>query len=245
MPQQRVIAVLGMHRSGTSCLTGGLQAAGLFLGQVHTRNPYNKKGNRENPEIMALHEDLLRANQATWNDPPDSPLQWPAALRQRQRAIIAGYAKQPLWGFKDPRTLLALDGWIAELPGLEMAGIFRHPEAVAASLMARSSRLFSHQSALELWAAYNRRLLRAFRQQPFPLVEFVNDESALASRLVAVSRALALPDPDRCGAFFDAALQQQSPTSDPLDAEIRGLYAELMACERAFLAGDGGMKRLV
>ncbi len=30
------IAVLGMHRSGTSCLTGLLEQAGVFLGPVIT-----------------------------------------------------------------------------------------------------------------------------------------------------------------------------------------------------------------
>ncbi|HBM84618.1 MAG TPA: sulfotransferase family protein, partial [Halieaceae bacterium] len=30
---RRVIAILGMHRSGTSCLTGSLQEAGLELGE--------------------------------------------------------------------------------------------------------------------------------------------------------------------------------------------------------------------
>ena len=35
----RVVCILGMHRSGTSCLTGSLQQAGLFLGDCHTWNP--------------------------------------------------------------------------------------------------------------------------------------------------------------------------------------------------------------
>ena len=41
------VVILGMHRSGTSCLTGSLQDKGLYLGQVSQRGTFNKKGNRE------------------------------------------------------------------------------------------------------------------------------------------------------------------------------------------------------
>ena len=45
------IVILGMHRSGTSCLAGCLEELGLHLGTVITSAPHNKKGNRENPEL--------------------------------------------------------------------------------------------------------------------------------------------------------------------------------------------------
>ena len=40
------ICVVGMHRSGTSCLTGIMQRMGIELGEVFTENEFNKKGNR-------------------------------------------------------------------------------------------------------------------------------------------------------------------------------------------------------
>jgi hypothetical protein len=45
---QRVVSILGMHRSGTRCLTGTMQEAGLVLGKFSTFNEFNRKGNREN-----------------------------------------------------------------------------------------------------------------------------------------------------------------------------------------------------
>ena len=57
--QKPCILILGMHRSGTSCLAGSLQQQGVYLGEVHEWNPHNLKGNRENPHIMALNEGLL------------------------------------------------------------------------------------------------------------------------------------------------------------------------------------------
>ena len=66
----RVICILGMHRSGTSCLTGSLQEAGLSLGDCHTWNPHNLRGNRENQAFVDLHDDILKANHGAWDAPP-------------------------------------------------------------------------------------------------------------------------------------------------------------------------------
>ena len=99
-----VVAILGMHRSGTSCLTGLLQEVGVFLGTVATKSDWNLKGNRENPGIMALHEELLGLNGGSWDAPPIS-VTWPHRSRLARDAIIQSYENVPLWGFK---TLLAL-----------------------------------------------------------------------------------------------------------------------------------------
>src|SRR6266446_4453200 len=148
----RIIAVLGMHRSGTSCLVGLLEQAGVFLGEVSRKNPSNLKGNGENPRIMALHEELLRINGGSWDAPPETVV-WPRELKTRRDGIIGDYRGAPLWGFKDPRTLLALDGWLEALPGLQFVGIFRHPLSVAESLERRNG--FSLEKGLRLWSAYN------------------------------------------------------------------------------------------
>ena len=57
----QVIGVLGMHRSGTSCLTGTLEEAGVFLGEVVVQAKFNARGNRENRRIMDLHNAVLAA----------------------------------------------------------------------------------------------------------------------------------------------------------------------------------------
>ena len=46
------VIILGMHRSGTSCLTGCLKEYGLHLGDVSESNKHNKKGNQENKEVF-------------------------------------------------------------------------------------------------------------------------------------------------------------------------------------------------
>jgi hypothetical protein len=104
-PDQRVIAILGMHRSGTSCLIGSLQKAGLHLGKHNTWNDHNLRGNRENDDIIRLNEALLNDNGGSWKNPPANVV-WSRKHYKRAREIIASYRDHDLWGFKDPRTLL-------------------------------------------------------------------------------------------------------------------------------------------
>ena len=107
---QRVIAVLGMHRSGTSWLTGTLQEAGLSLGDCHTWNKHNEKGNRENQQFVDLHDAILAANSAAWDNPPTKVV-WGSEHVAEARRLLEAHAGEPTFGFKDPRALLVLDGW--------------------------------------------------------------------------------------------------------------------------------------
>ena len=116
-PDNHVVAVLGMHRSGTSSLAGCLEDAGVVLGEVGASNKNNLKGNRESKKIISLHKDLLKTNGGRWDDPPETLL-WKAKHKRTRDGIIADFAKFPVWGFKDPRAILALDGWSEALPEL-------------------------------------------------------------------------------------------------------------------------------
>src|SRR5690242_7651516 len=130
MSGSKVICVLGMHRSGTSCLTGMLEDAGVFLGNVSKQNPHNKKGNQENLEIMRLNDAVLAANGATWDRPPESEADWSREQKEALQAILSQYAGHARWAFKDPRTMFTLSGWREALPELQFIGTFRHPSAV-------------------------------------------------------------------------------------------------------------------
>lgn len=112
----RVVAVLGMHRSGTSWLAGSLQEQGLELGSVNERAPHNAKGNRENDAVAALHGAVLRESSGSWDSPPRQ-VEWSDANRAALAEIVAGMcARFSLWGFKDPRTLLVLEEWNRQVP---------------------------------------------------------------------------------------------------------------------------------
>ena len=214
-----------MHRSGTSALAGSLEQRGLFLGAVSTRNPHNPKGNRESSEVRRLNEDVLRASGGAWNAPPPEA-RWRHEHWERARRALAKHAGQPLWGFKDPRTLLTLDGWLALVPDLEFAGVFRHPLRVARSLERRDG--MDREDAVALWTAYNRRLLERLERRPFPLVCFDDDPVELERKLAVVAGALELPGDAEGEPFFAPALREDAPV-EAAPAEAQRLYEELRA----------------
>ena len=243
----RVIAILGMHRSGTSCLTGSLQQAGLTLGEVHTWNRYNLRGNREQQTLVDLNDEVLADNGGSWDRPPKH-CQWSdEQLRRAQTSLMASpdvgalpsqSASSPgslVRGFKDPRTLLTLDGWLRAIPQLEFVGVFRSPLAVARSLAHRSA--MPPDQALELWALYNRRLLRLWRRYRFPLVNFdveADDYLGIVSR---VARDLGLDaEASRQAPFFDESLRtsQADPVKMPLPYSIRLLHWRLRRAARVY-----------
>src|SRR5215472_16677028 len=137
MPTRQAICVLGMHRSGTSCLTGLLEDAGVYLGGVSKKNPHNLKGNQENLKVMHLHNEVLAGNDGSWDRPPAGAARWSDAQRALLREIVKEYAGHGRWAFKDPRTLFTLPAWQELLPDLAYIGTFRHPGAVAQSLHRR------------------------------------------------------------------------------------------------------------
>ena len=236
---QRAVAILGMHRSGTSLLAGTLQECGLDLGDVTTWAPANEKGNRESWALMALHEDLLRKAGGGWDRPPQRPVAWGPLHRGVRDAYIGSFVGRPVWGFKDPRLVFVLDGWLEALPALETMAIFRHPAEVAESLRQRSPGKFTAEAAWDLWLAYNRQLLEWQTKLGCPLVEYVPDGAAFNRAAVAVARRLHLPAPVEAAAltFFEPRLRHQFAGAEPLPADVAGVYAELRARAAGSLAG--------
>lgn len=198
------VIVLGMHRSGTSALTGILEKAGLELGSVIEQAADNLKGSRESRTIMLLHDDILERNGGSWDKPPENPV-WSPVHHAFRDTIIDTHSNHTLWGFKDPRTVLLAGPWCAALPSATLVGIFRHPFAVAQSLSNRNA--MSYEKSLELWLHYNRRLLWYQRNQgPFPFLEFTNDEYQFTENVKKLVVALGLSTTGL--EFFDKTLKQ-------------------------------------
>lgn len=225
------IVVLGMHRSGTSCLTGIMQRFGVELGEVFTANPHNKKGNRESAQIMSLNDNILAFNGGSW-DEPVIVAKWNQQQREERDAIIAelSYAAFDHWGFKDPRTLLTLPFW-SEAIEPQYIGTVRHPVSVARSLKKRGD--MPIEKGFSLWLYYNQQLLRLAQEHDFPIVNFdLPTETYLsdASRKLA---SLGLDEEKSKSAteFFDKNLRTQlleNTDDEPLPEEVSNLYRELI-----------------
>jgi hypothetical protein len=212
-----------MHRSGTSCLAGSLEEAGLHLGNVITSATYNAKGNRENGRIMKLHNAILFENRGSWDRPPKY-VKWSATHAAERDAIIDSYRDQAIWGFKDPRTLLLPDFWQDALPNLTFVGTLRNPRLVAESLMGRGGG--SLDDWLKLWFVYNARMLALYEVAPFPIVRFDLGEETYRRSLSLVMDTLGLRVPTRME-FFEPNLRHHQQLPPRLPEPINRLYQSL------------------
>lgn len=219
-----VVCVLGMHRSGTSCLAGALQSAGLFAGEVVESAPFNPKGNRENLRIRALNDAVLGASGGSWRHPPQELTWTPEHERERNDIVTDFERRADVWTFKDPRTVLTLDFWRAGIADFVLVGTFRHPTAVVGSLQQRAldsndpQLRIDVQEAIRLWLHYNRIIVDLRRQSVFPLLCFDDPVEAYLDNLRAAIvwietrlGKLTRCQPDAAAQFFDEKLVRQIP----------------------------------
>ena len=141
-----------MHRSGTSWLTGSLEKVGVYLGNVSNYNRFNKKGNKENNEIMNLHEKILSNNSLTWHSCRNK-VQYDHNSLNVIKDFFDNNNEKYLVGFKDPRTLIFYDSLKKNFRNILPVGIFRDPMKCAQSIVSRDK--FDLYYALEIWYFYN------------------------------------------------------------------------------------------
>jgi hypothetical protein len=221
----RVVCILGMHRSGTSCLTGSLQQQGLVLGAHNIWILDNPRGSRENKDIMRLQIDILEKSGGSWDSPPPV-VEWRPEHFARAQEILAEHAGHSIWGFKDPRTLLTLEGWQRLVPDLQPVGIFRHPLRVAQSLEKRNR--FGVEKSLSLWKTYNSRLVEFHRQDPFPVVSFDEEAAVLETKLRQAGEMIGLKETATDEPFFTDELRFAQAEGGALPADVEALYEELL-----------------
>ena len=228
-----IVTVLGMHRSGTSAVTGLLEDQGMWVGEPPATTPHSPKGTRENRRIRRLHERILRENGVSWWQPPADPVRIEADHVARRDRIIARLGARPAV-IKDPRMLLLLDLWRDLEP--RRIGVIRNPVSVTLSLTARggpAARL-GPDGCVELWKRYAQSLLDELRRSPFPVVDFDHTESVTEQVRGALDR-LGLPAKRDFG-FFESHLVRHSVDGwrgRVDDAEALALWDELEGFSRS------------
>jgi len=221
------VIVLGMHRSGTSMLTGCLEEAGLYLGEISEQEfESNKQGQKEQIFLMELHEAVLQSNGGSWSNPPHTA-KWKYFHNKTRQHYIETMEKHPVWGFKDPRVLFLLDKWLEDLPSAKMIGIFRHPLLVADSLYRRNNLSYNH--SLDLWLKYNRKLWEYKQSHNLPLIEFEQDENQMVSKIQEVIKPLNFLNNKSNFQFLNSQLVNSEIRQIKLPIEIRNLYNMLKA----------------
>jgi hypothetical protein len=225
------IFVTGMHRSGTSCLTGIMQSMGIELGEVHTANEHNKKGNRENARINRANDILLGLAGGSWDNPVVIN-EWNDAARAERDSIIAEIkaTASEHWGFKDPRAMFTLPFWLEAEPDLKFLGTYRHPYRTALSLLNRDKTPVAE--GLRIWNAYNVRMLELLQIREFDIVNFDLDQQAYLDDAIAKLLKLGIDSSksEAARSFFDGSLRNQ--TNEQVDefelpADIAKTYQRL------------------
>lgn len=228
MAHNTPVLILGMHRSGTSCLAGSLQDAGLYLGEVNTKAGFNKKGNREHQTAMALHETILQRDGSAWNTPPAHDPIWTHTEKQELRDIIKSFSGRPNWGLKDPRALFMMDGWLT-LTRPRFIGTFRHPNEVAASLMHRAktwNQPMSKAAAFHLWEVYNARMLAFYAAQKFDIIRYDIPADIYHKKLRVAGENIGL-NVAQAPSFREAGLHNQQRQGAPITRTLKPVWEAL------------------
>ncbi len=159
------VLVVGMHRSGTSAVTGALGALGLHTPTEDDRMSW-PESNPEHWESLSLtlyNDALLGRLGGSWEAPPELPPGWEEGAADGASkgpgALVASAFPAPgpiVW--KDPRLCLLLPYWRGVLPPpLAAVMVWRSPDAVADSLARRDG--MERGQAVALWERYNRSAL--------------------------------------------------------------------------------------
>ena len=203
---KRVIVVLGMHRSGTSAITRGLQVLSVNLGDklIGAIPGNNDKGFWEDAEINAFNEALLEKLDSSWHSLgplDDQALLQEEFLSERIAALTLLKGKlsdNSVLAFKDPRVAILLPFWQAVFAELGMSASYliavRNPLEVAQSLLKRDN--FSEVKGLMLWAKHLVGVLRGTHQQQRVFVSYEAMLDAPEEQLKRIARVLELPSPD-------------------------------------------------
>jgi len=228
LPAQLVL-VLGMHRSGTSALSGLLVESGLNgPADLMPASPANPKGYFESLGATELNDRLLADLGTTWCMPTAIPKsRWISSSPEVEawrsgmlRLLFNNYARGGRVLLKDPRLCILLPGlhpWLeSNLLSCVAFMPVRHPSEVVESLLAAQS--IPRRKGLMLWLrhifeserhsrAVNRLIIRHHDliANPNSILSRCHDILAEASRL----DRLTLLDPMAASRFIDPQLYRQ------------------------------------
>jgi hypothetical protein len=229
---RNVILILGMHRSGTSAVTGVLAK----LGAVAPRDPvpaaqFNRRGFWEPLSVVGFNDRLLSALGSRWQDwRRVDPLSLTASVmqtykQQARAAFCESFGSEKLVALKDPRICRLVPFWIDVLTelGIQPRVVIpvRSPLEVALSLAERDGMPLT--LALLLWLRHVLEAEYETRKLPrsiFSWNEFLTDWRQTSQKIsgdIGISwPAISKRSSDEIDAFLSGDLKHQTVT----DAEL-------------------------
>jgi O-antigen biosynthesis protein len=250
--RKKLIVVIGMHRSGTSAVTRGVNALGVSLGQdfLPTMPEVNAKGFWEDRDLNAINIELLRMFDTDWyHNRPIHPSQFQRddlapLLLQAISLIEAKLADQERFAFKDPRTAILLPFWhnVFSALNVDLAYVIavRHPKSIADSLAKRNG--FDPLKSYLLWLRYTLPTILETSGVPRVFVDYDLLIDDPRSQLRRISKVIMLGDGNPkelerfATAFLTDTLRHSQYAGDVLqtDDTVPGVVAETFAMVAEF-----------
>ena len=202
--KRQVLVVLGMHRSGTSSLTGVLAMRGATPPKtLMPANEGNVRGYWESLEVVRLNDEILASVGSTWSDWRPISRDWYQSSSAAQFAIRAQqvlrdeYGDSPLFVLKDPRICRLIPFWFDALKALgvepRVVVPIRSPLEVAYSVRKVHGHSISH--GLLLWLHHTLEVELQTREHKRAIVlwsDFLKDPHLAIHK---ISKQLGIPLP--------------------------------------------------
>lgn len=156
-PDVVFVPIVGMHRSGTSCITSLLAANGLHLGDnLLGPNSINPDGFWESKTAIRINELALKSFRYDDANPAGAVPHFSRSLLRRAERFLLELSCKPVVGWKDPRTILTWPAWHELLykNRYVVVACLRHPRSVTKSFMACDATI-TYENALDCWRKFN------------------------------------------------------------------------------------------
>ncbi len=233
--------VLGMHRSGTSAITKGLEVLGVDLGDnLIPPQEDNPKGFFEDRELIELNERILKKTGHSWYDlaPIDPALMTgPDLLTERLEAgafIRRKLNASEAVGLKDPRLSILMPFWFDVLQDIDVETGYiipvRNPLAVARSLLVRDGLMLERGAAL--WGRYVCDALEATSAKSRIFVDFDKVLDTPVPELARIAKTFGLSMPPQSSRVL------KSYTDEFLEDVLRTQKISENQLKRTGLASD-------
>lgn len=253
---ERMIIVLGMHRSGTSALAGMLCVAGYDPPEDQMpADANNPKGYWESMGLYGLNDALLERLGSSWQGCEPLPDGWeddePASgwrdrLLNHFAQVFAGSACPVI---KDPRFCILLPGlapWLdSDLLQCSVLIPIRHPLEVASSLHTRDG--LAIPAGIQLWLAHlfaAERFTRRYRRCLIGFEQLLAQPAVVLQRIRSVVGSPGSEPSVEASTFVEPGLRHQDVrliVSNPVDLQPAARTALTIAESLYDVLSDGDL----
>lgn len=174
--ENKIVVVLGMHRSGTSYVAAVLHHLGVSMGeQLLDADWSNQNGHFEDLDILQINKAILIESNIETYTSSINAVSVSDSLQDKATAIIEQKkSRHQYWGWKDPRTALTIDFWAPLIGSFIPVIVYRHYQTVVRSLLKREY----HQRFVHI--PFYRRFSSLFNRS-----QYINEGNSRANHFLA------------------------------------------------------------